>query len=179
NSVTTYQESTAAAPAPEAATVVYPYYPQGYFPFLFFHRRRMTPPTPPLPPPAIALNLRAAPRAAVPPPPRRIPRIVVTQPTAPSRPYASAPIAEPTPQRVDAPVPMARRFVAAPSVYGGTMVSSAGPSSRWTATPGRSTTTTFAPTAVAPLTRASSAAAAVPARVVVPSRAAVERARGH
>ena len=37
NSVTTYQESTTAAAAPEpATTVVYPYYPQGYFPFLFF-----------------------------------------------------------------------------------------------------------------------------------------------
>ena len=181
NSVTTYQESTAAAPPPEAApTVFYPYYPQGYFPFLFFHRRRMTPPTPPLPPPAIALNLRAAPRAALPPPPRRIPRIVVTQPTAPSRPYASAPVAEPTPQRVDARVPMVRRFIAAPSVYGGTVASTAGPSSRWTTTPSRAATMMPAPAAVAPLTRASgSATAAAPSRFVVPSHAAVERARGH
>lgn len=181
NSVTTYDESTAAAPAPEAAaTVVYPYYPQGYFPFLFFHRRRMPPPTPPLPPPAIALNLRAAPRAAVPPPPRRIPRIVVTQPTAPSRPYASAPVAELPPRRVETPVPMVRRFVAAPSVYGGTMASTAGPSNRWTPAPSRSATLPPAPTTVAPFTRAgSSAAAAAPSRVVVPSHAAVERARGH
>ena len=180
NSVTTYQESTTVVPTEAAPTVVYPYYPQGYFPFLFFHRRRMTPPTPPLPPPAIALNLHAAPRAAVPPPPRRIPRIVVTQPTAPSRPYASAPITEPTPQRVAAPVTMVRRFVVAPSTYGGTMVSTAGPSDRWTAPPSRSATMMPAPAAVAPLNRASGSAAAVaPSRVVVPSHAAVERARGH
>ena len=180
NSVTTYQESTAAAPE-AAPTIVYPYYPQGYFPFLFFHRRRMPPPTPPLPPPAIALNLRAAPRAAVPPPPRRIPRIVVTQPTAPSRPTAVAPVVAPTPQRVDAPVtPLVRRFAVARSVDGGTMLSSAGPSSRWTPSPMRSATMTPAPAAVAPVTRAGgTTAAAAPSRVVVPSHAAVERARGH
>jgi uncharacterized protein DUF4384 len=181
NSVTTYQESTATAPASDAAaTVVYPYYPQGYFPFLFFHRRRIPQPTPPLPPPAIALNLRAAPRAAVPPPPRRIPRIVVTQPTARSRPVTvSAPTTGPTPQGVATPsAPPGRRFVMARPADIGTRVSLAGPSAG--ATPARPAMTMAAPAAVAPLTRAGgTAAAAAPPRVVVPSHAAVERARGH
>jgi hypothetical protein len=180
NSVTSYQESTAAAPGSEsAASVVYPYYPQGYFPFLFFHRRRTPTPTPPLPPPAIALNLRAAPRAAVPPPPRRIPRIVVTQPTAPSRPVAAA-VADPTPQGVETPTaPFVRRFAMARPANAGGRVSVAGPAA-WAPGAARPAMAMPAPTAAAPLTRASgSAAAAAPSRVVVPSHAAVERARGH
>jgi hypothetical protein len=182
NSVTSYQESTTAAPAPEATqTVVYPYYPQGYFPFLFFHRRRIPPSTPPLPPPAIALNLRAAPRAAVPPPPRRIPRIVVTQPTAPSRPVvASAPVSAPTAQGVETPgPPIGRRFAMAQPAGVGTRVSVAGPAA-WTPAPVRPSMVMNAPPAIAPITRASgTVAAAAPSRVVVPSHAAVERARGH
>jgi len=182
NSVTSYQESTSAAPASEAAqTVVYPYYPQGYFPFLFFHRPRMPPPTPPLPPPAIALNLRAAPRAAVPPPPRRIPRIVVTQPTAPSRPVvASAPVSAPAAQGVEtAAAPIGRRFALARPAGVGSRGSVAGPAA-WTTAPARPSMVMNAPPAIAPVTRVSgTAAAAAPARVVVPSHAAVERARGH
>jgi hypothetical protein len=180
NSSTTYQESTAAAPTEAAPTVVYPYYPQGYFPFLFFHRRR-TPPPPPLPPPAIALNLRAAPRAAVPPPPRRIPRIVVTQPTAPSRPVAaSAPVSAPAVQGVQTPAaPIGRRFAMTQPTGVGTRVSVAGPAA-WTPAPARPSTVMNAPAAIAPITRASgTVAAAAPSRVVVPSHAAVERARGH
>lgn len=181
NSVTSYQESTSAAPASEAAqTVVYPYYPQGYFPFLFFHRRRMPPPTPPLPPPAIALNLRAAPRAAVPPPPRRIPRIVVTQPTAPSRPVvASAPVSAPATQGVETAAPIGRRFAMARPAGVGTRSSVAG-SAAWAPPPARPSMMMNAPAAIAPVTRAGgTVAAAAPARVVVPSHAAVERARGH
>ena len=181
NSVTTYQESTAAVPAPEAApTVVYPYYPQGYFPYFFFHRRR-TPPPPPLPPPAIALNLHAAPRAVVPPPPRRIPRIVVTQPTAPSRPVAtSAPAPGPAPQSAAMPAaPLGRRFVIQRPAEAVARVSVPGTSS-WTAPAGRPMMMTPGPTTVSVATRAAgTAAAAAPARVVVPSHAAVERARGH
>ena len=175
---TTYQESTAAAPTEAAQTVVYPYYPQGYFPFLFFHRRR-TPPPPPLPPPAIALNLHAAPRASVPPPPRRIPRIVVTQPTAPSRPVvASGPVSAPTAQGLETPAaPIGRRFAMAQPAGVGTRVSAAGPAA-WA--PGRPSTVMRAPAAMAPVARASgTVAAAAPSRVVVPSHAAVERARGH
>jgi hypothetical protein len=182
NSATTYQESTAAAPEPQAAPmVVNPYYPQGYFPFLFFHRRRMPPSTPPLPPPAIALNLRAAPRAAVPPPPRRIPRIVVTQPTAPSRPVAaSAPVSAPTVQGVETPAaPIGRRFAMARPAGVDTRVSVTG-SSAWAHSAGRPAMTMPAPATVAPVTRASgTVAAAAPSRVVVPSHAGVERARGH
>ena len=179
NSVTTYQESTTTAPAPQAATTyVYPYYPQGYFPFLFFHRRR-APPPPMLPPPAIALNLRATSRAIVPPPPHRIPRIVVTQPTAPSRPVTMAQTAEAQP--VLAPVnQMARRYMVAgpaPSVAvrGIAVVPRA-----WTAAPARPMTTMAVPTGVAPAMRVSgTVAAAAPSRVVVPSHAEVVRARGH
>jgi Domain of unknown function (DUF4384) len=182
NSVTTYQESTAAAPPEAAPTFVYPYYPQGYFPFLFFHRRRIPQPTPPLPPPAIALNLHAAPRAAVPPPPRRIPRIVVTQPTAPSRPVAaSAPAAGSTPQGVEtAAAPLGRRFPMVRPGDVGSRVSVAG-SSAWASPPARPRMTMPA-AAVAPPTQprtSGTAAAAAPSRVVVPSHAAVERARGH
>jgi len=181
NSVTTYQESTATAPAPEAATTyVYPYYPRGFFPFFF--RRRQTPPPPPLPPPAIALNLRAAPRSAVPPPPRRIPRIVVTQPTAPSHPtVAAAPAA--ASDRVTPVVPAAplvRRFAVARPADPGVRIS-ASPSVGWAAGAGRPATMmpTAAPVAVAPAARASGTVAAAPSRVVVPSHAEVVRARGH
>ena len=182
NSVTTYQESTATAPAPEAATTyVYPYYPRGFFPFFF--RRRQTPPPPPLPPPAIALNLRAAPRSAVPPPPRRIPRIVVTQPTAPSHPtVAAAPAA--ASDRV-APVvpaaPLVRRFAVARPADPGARIGVASPSGGWSAGAGRSATmmSTPSPVAAAPVARASGTAAAAPSRVVVPSHAEVVRARGH
>ena len=180
NSSTTYQESSAAAPTEAAQTVVYPYYPQGYFPFLFFHRRR-TPPPPPLPPPAIALNLRAAPRAAVPPPPRRIPRLVVTQPTAPSRPVAaSAPVSAPSTQGAETPAaPLGRRFAMVRPADVGTRVSVAGPAA-WARAPARPSTVMSAPAASVPVARASGAvAAAAPSRVVVPSHAAVERARGH
>ncbi|HET7250566.1 MAG TPA: DUF4384 domain-containing protein [Gemmatimonadales bacterium] len=179
NSVTTYEESTAAAPAPEAApSYVYPYYPQGYFPYLFFHRRRSPPPAPPLPPPAIALNLRAAPRSTVPPPPRRIPRIAVTQPTAPSRP-ASAPASGPVPQPVVSPAPVGRRFaVARPAV--GSKASVAGASGGWSPAPARPVTMMTAPATVAPVARVSGpVAAAAPSRVVVPSHTAVARAREH
>lgn len=181
NSVTTYQESTATAPAPEAATTyVYPYYPRGFFPFFF--RRRQTPPPPPLPPPAIALNLRAAPRSAVPPPPRRIPRIVVTQPTAPSHPtVAAAPAA--ASDRVDPVVPagpLVRRFAVARPADPGARISSS-PSVGWAAGAGRPATMmhTPAPVAVAPAARATGTVAAAPSRVVVPSHAEVVRARGH
>ncbi|HKE90500.1 MAG TPA: DUF4384 domain-containing protein [Gemmatimonadales bacterium] len=180
NSVTTYQESTAAAPAPEASsTVVYPYYPQGYYPYLFFHRRRTEPP-PPLPPPAIALNLHAVPRAIVPPPPRRIPRITVTQPTAPSRPVAvSAADPGPAPQSVaTAAAPLGRRFAIVRPADPGTRVTVAGPSA-WAA-PAARPTRISAPAAATAVPRVSgAAAAAAPGRVVVPSHAAVERARGH
>src|SRR5262245_36123053 len=180
NSVTTYQESTAAAPAPEAsATVVYPYYPQGYFPYLFFHRRRTEPP-PPLPPPAIALNLHAAPRAIVPPPPRRIPRIAVTQPTAPSRPVAvSAAAPGPAPQSVaTAAAPLGRRFAIVRPADAATRVRVAGPST-WAAPAALPTMTSAPATATAVQRVSGAAAAAAPVRVVVPSHAAVERARGH
>ena len=181
NSVTTYQESTAAAPAPEAAaTVVYPYYPQGYFPYFFFHRRRIPQPTPPLPPPAIALNLRAAPRAVVPPPPRRIPRIVVTQPTAPSRPVAAAAsAARPSPQSGEIPAaPMVRRFAQAQPVGIAPRVGVAGPSA-WAPPAARSATAMPAAVAVAPTRAGGVSAGAASPRAVVPSHAAVERARGH
>lgn len=183
NSVTTYQESTAVAPASEPATTyVYPYYPRGFFPFFF--RRRQTAPPPPLPPPAIALNLRAAPRSAVPPPPRRIPRIVVTQPTAPSHPtVVAAPAAASdrvTP--VGAATPLVRRFAVARPADPGARIS-ASPSVGWAAGTGRPATmmSTPAPVAVAPAARASGGGtvAAAPSRVVVPSHAEVVRARGH
>lgn len=180
NSATTYEESTAAAAAPEAApSYVYPYYPQGYFPYLFFHRRRLPPPAPPLPPPAIALNLRAAPRSAVPPPPRRIPRIAVTQPTAPSRPVSAPAAAGPVPQPAVSPAPVGRRFaVARPAVGYGASV--AGPSGGWSPAPPRPMTMMTAPATVAPVTRVSgTVAAAAPSRVAVPSHAAVGRARSH
>ena len=181
NSVTSYQESTAVAPAPEAAMpYVYPYYPQGYFPYFFFHRRQ-TPPPPPLPPPAIALNLRAAPRRVVPPPPRRIPRIVVTQPTAPSRPTVAAAPAAAT-DRATPVVPAApfiRRFADARPADPGARISVAGPSGGWTAGGGRPATMMPAPVASAPVARASGTVAAAPSRVVVPSHAEVVRARGH
>lgn len=181
NSVTTYQESTTTAPAAEAATTyVYPYYPQGFFPFFF--RRRQTPPPPPLPPPAIALNLRAAPRAVVPPPPRRIPRIVVTQPTAPSHPTVAA--ALPTmPERQAAAVPaipLGRPFaVARPadaSARGRVMGSSGG----WSQGTAAVVPIPRPASVAAPAMRAGGAtAAAAPARVIVPSHAEVVRARGH
>jgi hypothetical protein len=177
NSVTTYQESTAVAPAPEATTTyVYPYYTRGFFPFFF--RRRQTPPPPPLPPPAIALNLRAAPRSAVPPPPRRIPRIVVTQPTAPSRPtVADAPTA-PAPVVAAA---LGRRFAVARPAAPGAQINVASPSGGWPAGAGSPATmmATPPPAPVAPVARASGTVAAAPSRVVVPSHAAVVRARGH
>jgi hypothetical protein len=183
NSVTTYQESTATAPAPEAATTyVYPYYPQGFFPFFF--RRRQTPPPPPLPPPAIALNLRAAPRSSVPPPPRRIPRIVVTQPTAPSHPTVAAALPA-MPERQAAAVPAAplgRRFAVARPADGGTRVSVTGSSAGWS----QGAAAVVPMTRPAPVTVAApamrtggAAAAAAPARVIVPSHAEVVRARGH
>ncbi|HKC47626.1 MAG TPA: DUF4384 domain-containing protein [Gemmatimonadales bacterium] len=180
NSVTTYQESTEAEPAPEAtSTVVYPYYPQGYFPYLFFHRRRTEPP-PPLPPPAIALNLHAAPRAIVPPPPRRIPRIAVTQPMAPSRPVAaSTPASGPAPQSVaTAATPVGRRFAIARPADAGARVNVAGPST-WAPPAPRQTMMSAPPAAMAVTRLGGTAAAAAPVRVVVPSHAAVERARGH
>ena len=180
NSVTTYQESTTAAPATEAAPAyIYPYYPQGYFPYFFFHRRRVPPP-PPLPPPAIALNLRAAPHAAV-PPPHRIPRIVVTQPTAPSRPIAVTEAAgDQAPQPAAVPAaPLARRFALARPAVGasGSVPSSSG---GWAAAAARPLTMMAAPAGVAPVARPTgTVGAAAPVRVVVPSHAAVERARGH
>lgn len=181
NSVTTYQESTTTAPAEAATTYAYPYYPQGYFPYLFFHRRR-TPPPPPLPPPAIALNLRAAPRSAVPPPPRRMPRIVVTQPTAPSHPVvADAPTAPPSEASGNAPAaPLGRRFALTRPVNMGTRDPAAGSASGWAANRERPMAAMAAAGGDAPGARASGAvAAAMPSRVVVPSHAAVVRARGH
>jgi len=182
NSVTTYQEPTTAAPAPAAAmTYAYPYYPDGYFPFLFFHRRRSTPPPPPLPPPAIALPLRPAPRSAVPPPPRRIPRIVVTQPTAPSRPVAIArAAADPAPQQAVAPVAVGRRILVVRSATTGTGSSAATSAAGWTAAPARAPAMMGAPAPAAPASRASgTVAAAASTRVLVPTHAAVERTRGH
>ena len=178
NSVTTYQESTAVAPAPAAAmTYTYPYYPQGYFPFLFFHHRRAPPPPPP---PAIALPLRPAPRSAVPPPPRRIPRIAVTQPTAPSHPAAAAAAADPVPLTGVAPAAVVRRFALAPPAGSAAGGSAATRSGGWTRAPAGPRTTMAAPAAVAPAARGSATvAAATPARAAVPSHAAVERARGH
>lgn len=178
NSVTTYQEST-ATPVPAAATTyVYPYYPQGLFPFFF--RRRQTPPPPPLPPPAIALNLRVAPRSAVPPPPRRIPRIVVTQPTAPSRPtIAAAPAAASDGVTPVVPAqPSGRRFAVARPADPGVRISTR-PSVGWAAARPATMMRTPAPVAVAPVARGSGTVAAAPSRVVVPSHAEVVRARGH
>ncbi len=179
NSVTTYQESTTVAAAPEAApTYVYPYSSDGYFPFFFFpHHRRERPP--PLPPPAIALNLRAAPRSVAPPPPRRIPRIVVTQPTAPSHPpIVSGPSVVPdnaAPARTEAP-PGRRFAVARPADMSGRLTATPPPGG-WTASAGRPTPMIPAPVAVARVP--GTVAAAAPSRALVPSHAAVVRARGH
>ena len=181
NSVTTYQESTASTAAPEAApTIVYPYYPQGFFPYFFMHRRRIPQLAPPLPPPAIALNLHTAPRAVVPPPPRRIPRIAVTQPIAPSRPSAAAvPVAGPSPQGVVVPAAaMMRRFAQVQAAGVAPRVSVAGPSA-WVPPAAGSATAMPATIAAAPTRVAGVSAAAASSRVVVPSHAAVERARGH
>lgn len=181
NSVTTYQESTMTAPPAATTTYVYPYYPVDYFP-LFFFRRHRTPPPPPLPPPAIALNLRAAPRSTAPPPRRRMPRIVVTQPSAPSHPVvADAPAAAAQGENVSAPTAaMGRRFALTRPAGIGARVAATGPASGWATSPGRPATAMSAPAPTAPGARVSGAvAAAAPSRVVVPSHAAVVRARGH
>jgi hypothetical protein len=176
----TYDASTTEMEPPAVSTTyVYPLYPRGLFPFL---RRRIAPRSVPLPPPATALNLRSVPGQIVPPPPRRIPRIVVTQPTAPSRPWPAAEPGAAIPAAA-APIPAgtaSRRFAVVRAADGARQMSTFDAASAGATSSGsRMMPAARAPMAAAPTASASGAAAApaAPPRVVVPTRAQVSRAR--
>lgn len=178
----TYQESTTEVAQPPAATTyVYPLYRRGFFPLL---RRRLAPRAAPLPPPAIALNLRAVPGRVAPPPPRRIPRIVVTQPTAPSHPWG-APVAGAAPDRGAAPASdgrLSQRFALMRPADAAHPAAGSGGAGAWAGDAGSRMLSPRA-TSIARATTAPAAAASGPValpmapRAVVPTRAQVSRIR--
>jgi len=178
----TYEESTTEVdqPAP-ATTYVYPLHPRGFFPFL---RRRLVPRAAPPPPPAVALNLRSVPGRIAPPPPRRIPRIVVTQPTAPSHPWV-APVAAAAPDRGTDPArdgELSQRFALMRPADAAHPVALSGGAAAW---PGDPPNRMMSPRAGASAHATGGSPAAVsgtvalPAapRAVVPTRAQVSRIR--